>query len=240
LADTGSNAADSVWTRRLARGPKFSCLLGWGPGQAIETFWRDVFTTAPRGARLLEIGCGSGDVSVWAAEAGRDLRVVASDIYEGSEGVRQHPGVTFLGGARAEALPVEPESFDMIVSNFAFEYASDREAAAGEVARALRPGGSAILVLHSADSIVTAGSLSAIEVRAALARADIPERVRRAAALRPDHLSRRKLLKDVLKARDGFPMAGFGFSGGEYFDIAERLLKADPAARRGAGPPRRR
>ncbi len=53
--------------RRLAGGPAFSCAQGWGPGQVLEAFWRDVFAATPQGYRVLEVGCGSADVSVWAA-----------------------------------------------------------------------------------------------------------------------------------------------------------------------------
>ncbi len=56
--------------------------------------------------------------------------------------------------------------------------------------------------------------------------------MRSAAALRPDHLSRRKLLKDVLRREPEIPPPALSYSGVEYFEIARRLLKGDPAARR--------
>lgn len=227
----GQDGAGGVWARRLAGGPAFSCAQGWGPGQVLEAFWRDVFAATPQGYRVLEVGCGSADVSVWAAEAGRGLKIVASDLFDSAEGVRTHPDVTFLGGASVEALPAPAASFDMVVSNFAVEYAPNRDAAAAELARVLRPGGRGVLVLHSADSTVTQTSLIALETHAALLAADVPDRVRRAAALRPDHLSRRKLLKDVLRRRGEIPAPMLSFSGVEYFALAERLLKGDPAAR---------
>lgn len=222
---------ESFWVQRLASGAGFCCLLGAGPGQAIEGFWREVFGATRPGSSVLEIGCGSGEVAVWAAEAGRRLRIVASDLHDRPELVRQHPDVSFLCHARAEALPVEAGSFDMVVSNFAFEYAADRGAAAAELARVLRPGGSAALVLHSGDSAVSASSRDLLRVHDQLLRAEIPDRVRGAASLRPDHLTRRKLLKDVLKLKPTFPTSPTGLSGAVYFDVAERLLRRDPAAR---------
>lgn len=230
-ADQDVDPSESVWSRRLERGPRFSVALGWGPGQLVESFWRDVFRTTRPGSRLLELGCGSGDVSVWAAEAARGLRIVASDVHEHTEGVRQHPDVTFVGGVRAEALPFPPAAFDLVISNFAIEYAEDREAALGELARVMDPGGGAVLVMHSDDSVLTATSRRIIQTQALLAEADVPDRLHRAAALRPDHLSRRKLLKDLLKLRDELALPALRFSGAEYFDIAERLLKGDLAAR---------
>ena len=223
---------ESVWARRLAGGPRFSCALGWGVGQALEGFWRNVFSGVRPGARVLELGCGSGDVSIWAAEAGRGLKIVATDVFADPDGVRRHPDVTFRGGVSAEALPFADAAFDMVVSNFAIEYADDLDAAAAEAARVLRPGGCGALVLHSADSTLTANSRALLETEALLAQAGIPDRVRRAAALRADHLSRRKLLKDVLRQRPDFPAPPLGVSGADYFDIAERLLKGDAAAPR--------
>jgi SAM-dependent methyltransferase len=230
-ADEDAAPGDSVWSRRLERGPRFSVALGWGPGQLVESFWRDVFRTTRPGSRLLELGCGSGDVSVWAAEAGRGLQIVASDVHEHPQGVRQHPDVAFVGGVRAEALPFPAAAFDLVISNFAIEYAGDREAAIGELARVLDPSGGAVLVMHSDDSVLTATSRRITQIQALLAQAEVPDRLHRAAALRPDHLSRRKLLKDLLKLRDELALPALRFSGVEYFDIAERLLKGDLAAR---------
>ena len=230
-ADKGSGPEESVWARRLERGPEFSLALGWGPGQVLEAFWRDVFAMTPAGAQVLEIGCGSGEVSLWAAEAGRGLKITASDVVEAPGAGRSHPDVAFLGGAPAEALPVPDAAFDLVVSNFAIEYA-DLARALPELARVLRPGGRSALVLHSADSTITQTSGLLIEVDAFLARHDIPGQVRRAAALRPDHLTRRKLLKEVLKRRAEAPVAvNPQFTGLDYFDIAERLLQNDRAAR---------
>jgi SAM-dependent methyltransferase len=224
--------SESFWIQRLDLGAGACVSLESGPGQVIEGFWRDLFSTAPLGARILEIGCGSGEVSTWAAAAGRKLRIVASDIHDRPELVRVRSDVAFVGDAWAEALPFAPASFDMVVSNFAFEYAADRNAAAVELGRVLVPGGRTALVIHSEDSAVTAASRELLRVHEQLARADIPTRLCRAAALRPDHLSRRKLLKEVLALRGRFPPPRPGLSAALYFELAERLLKRDPAARR--------
>jgi SAM-dependent methyltransferase len=220
-------ATESVWLRRLASGGGFCCLLGSGPGQAVEAFWRDVFSTAHPGSRVLEIGCGSGQVSIWAAKSGRGLEVIASDIHDHPEVLDPHPGVRFLGNAKAESLPVQSASIDMVVSNFAFEYTPALLTAASELTRVLKPGGAAILVLHSDDSAVTAGSRNLLHLYKGLVEADVPRRISQAAALRPDHLSRRKLLKDVLKLRASLAH----LRGDLYFEIADRLLANDPKAR---------
>ena len=225
--DPQAGPEGSVWSRRLESGPEFSLALGWGPGQVLEAFWRDVFAATPPGAPVLEIGCGSGEVSLWAAEARRGLKITASDVVAAPGAGRSHPDVTFLGSAPAEALPVPDAAFDLAVSNFAVEYA-DLSRALPELARVVRPGGRGAMVLHSADSTITETGRLLIEVDALLARHGIPDKVRRSAALRPDHLTRRKLLKDVLKARADAPSAvNPQFTGLDYFELAERLLDGE-------------
>ncbi len=221
-------STQAAWAARLARGPQFTMPLGSGPGQALEGFWRELFMTAPEGARILELGCGGGHLSLWAAQTGRGFRVVASDLHAQAEGVHRHPAISFVGGARVEALPFADQCFDLVVSNFAIEYGRPEDAYR-ELFRVMAPGASAALVLHSTDSSVTANSRLAIEVFTEFERGGVPEDLRQAAALRPDHLSRRKLLKGILNRRSSTlsqPPAP------SYFDLAERLLKGEPSARR--------
>ncbi len=213
---------DSVWNQRAEGDRTFCCPLGFGAGQALEGFWRGVFGRVRPGARLLEIGCGSGQVSVWAAEAHRGLTITASDIHHSADAVGRHPDVTFRGGVRAEALPFPDSAFDLVVSNFGFEYA-DPALAAPELARVVALAGGAVLVVHRTDSDVSASSRLMIEIAGRLDQAGIAAQLRRAAALKPEDPSRGRLLKQVLDARAGIPTAPFNFSGPEYFALAERL-----------------
>ena len=225
--DSGGNS-EAAWAGRLAGGPQFTMPLDQGPGRALQGFWRELFASVPPGARVLEIGCGGGHVSLWAAEAGRGFQIVASDLHDHPEGVHRHPAIRFVGGARAEALPFAGGSFDLAVSNFGIEYGRPDEAFA-ELIRVLAPQGNAALVLHSTGSTVTANSRLALETFGRFEATGTPEQLRRAAALRPDHLSRRKLLKEVLRRRAETPDQPPAAS---YFTIAERLLKGEPSARR--------
>ena len=94
------------------------------------------------GERWLDIGTGTGEVALRAAQAGAE--VTAVDISESLlEIARGKPGaerVTWELGD-AQALRFEGASFDVVVSAFAIIFAPDQEAATGELARVCKPGG---------------------------------------------------------------------------------------------------
>lgn len=100
---------------------------------------------AVRGARILEVGCGSAPCSRWLTEQG--ARVVGLDL---SAGMLRHAtaaaAATGIGvplvQAGAERLPFADMSFDAACSAFgAVPFVADSAAAMAEVARVLRPGG---------------------------------------------------------------------------------------------------
>src|SRR5690606_31538373 len=99
---------ESLWAQRLEGNDHFSCNTDWGPGEVLKYFWHEIFAKIRAGSRLLEIGCGAGQVSFWAAEARRGFKIVASDKIAAPGGTRfLHPDVTFMGGISAERLPFE-------------------------------------------------------------------------------------------------------------------------------------
>jgi SAM-dependent methyltransferase len=227
-SDKPARPDESVWSQRLDSSDHFSCSTDWGPGEVIKYFWQDVFGTVKAGSRVLEIGCGSGQVSFWGAEAGRGLKIIASDRIAAPGGSRfQHPDIRFIGEVAAEQLPFAQHSFELVISNFAIEYAAfDR--ALSEAARVLVPGGSLILVLHSADSGITQSSRQAISSHEALVRAGIPEQVREAAMLPAEDPARDNLLQRICARRPEFAQAAETFLGVEYFDFAKSLLSNEP------------
>jgi ubiquinone/menaquinone biosynthesis C-methylase UbiE len=96
----------------------------------------------------LEVGCGTGAVTRFVAgELG--LRAIGIDIDPGQiaaarDGAGKAAGE--VAGARFEVgdaarLPFEDGSFDIVLSFMATHHTGDPDAALGEVARVLRPGG---------------------------------------------------------------------------------------------------
>jgi arsenite methyltransferase len=105
---------------------------------------------AAPGERILDVGCGPG---FYAAElldqVGDQGSVVAVDASEPMLAVAAHrcegrPNVSFHQ-ADATALPVEDGAFDRAMSVQVLEYVTEVDAAMREIARALRPGGRAVI-----------------------------------------------------------------------------------------------
>jgi SAM-dependent methyltransferase len=100
------------------------------------------------GERVLDLGTGTGAVAAKAAAAvSPGGEVVAVDVSPEMLGLARqradqpggHPYRVAEG--RAEAIPAPDGSFDAVLASLSLMYAIDREAAARELGRVLRPGG---------------------------------------------------------------------------------------------------
>ncbi|WP_250036077.1 class I SAM-dependent methyltransferase [Paractinoplanes maris] len=75
---------------------------------------RMVDAMLPRGARVLDAGCGTGRLGGYLADAGHDVVGVDLDPALIAEAQRNHPGARWLAGDLSELD--RPERFDLIVS----------------------------------------------------------------------------------------------------------------------------
>ena len=123
---------------RILLGPLFS---------GIAT---DVASSSPADARVLEVGCGPGHLSIKLAERGLEVtgvdldpamieRAVANATGAGND---RHPSF-FVGDAAA--LPFPDASYDVVVSTFSVHHWDDPAAGLREIGRVLRPGGRALI-----------------------------------------------------------------------------------------------
>ena len=108
----------------------------------------DHITLQPDGW-FLDIGCGSGYVVTWAADALPDGRAFGVDL--SSEMIalcRQtaRPNVTFVQGAFPD-VELPKDRFDAVFSMEAFYYLPDLDGAIAAVLRLLRPGGVFVCVV---------------------------------------------------------------------------------------------
>jgi SAM-dependent methyltransferase len=128
---------------------------GEADSAALHEVWRQFFSQLPTGANILDLATGNGFVPHVAAKASRDqsliLNITGIDAAEISPlGV---PKAKFVSKVRMEALPFDDLSFDVVASQFGFEYGA-RATCASEAARVLKLGGRLCLVLHARNGAV--------------------------------------------------------------------------------------
>lgn len=106
-----------------------------------------------KGIGVLEVACGTGNISRAATEAG--AVVIGIDFVDGmlSEARRLHPGIDFRPGD-AQALPFEDGTFDAVVCNFGVHHFSEPLVALGEAHRVLKSGGRYAFTVWSPPSDV--------------------------------------------------------------------------------------
>jgi arsenite methyltransferase len=122
------------------------------PSEAIESFagvGYPLALTLPRpGETVLDLGSGSGmDVFVAALHVGDTGRVIGIDMtdaqLEKAERLRQGSGSDNADFRRGEleALPVESDTIDLVISNGVINLCPDKPRVFREIFRVLRPGG---------------------------------------------------------------------------------------------------
>jgi ubiquinone/menaquinone biosynthesis C-methylase UbiE len=113
--------------------------------------------------RILEVGCGTGNYITAIAEATGAICTGVDPSAEMLRRARINPGlpknrrpnpaeVTFIR-ATAEALPLADRQFDLVYSVDVIHHIDDREAAARESLRVLKPGGMAMIVTESEEDL---------------------------------------------------------------------------------------
>jgi SAM-dependent methyltransferase len=113
----------------------------------------DIGATAAVGARVLEVGCGPGHLSVRMARqfgldvTGLDLdpdmiEIARANAGASAAGAEHQP--TYVVGDVA-SMPFPDASFDLVVSTLSMHHWADATAALAEIGRVLRPRGRALL-----------------------------------------------------------------------------------------------
>jgi SAM-dependent methyltransferase len=111
----------------------------------------------PAGARLLDVGCGSGQLALLASRDGIDATGV--DIAENLiERARERAAAERLNArfevGDAEALPFEDASFDVVVSLIGAMFAPRPQLVAQELLRVCAPGGTIAMANWTASGFV--------------------------------------------------------------------------------------
>jgi SAM-dependent methyltransferase len=122
-------------------------------GPLVDRIAADVAATAPDGARVLEVGCGPGRLSIRLAGrhgldvTGLDLdptmiRRARANADRPGSGEQRRP--SFLVGDVA-SLAFPDESFDLVISTLSMHHWADPAAGLAEIGRVLRPDGQALV-----------------------------------------------------------------------------------------------
>jgi ubiquinone/menaquinone biosynthesis C-methylase UbiE len=96
-----------------------------------------------RPARVLDLGSGTGRFTPLLAQVfgGPIYGVEPSDKMRATaEAQAAGPAIAYLAG-RAEAIPLEDDSVDLVLTCLSFHHVRDRATAVAEIARVLKPGG---------------------------------------------------------------------------------------------------
>jgi demethylmenaquinone methyltransferase/2-methoxy-6-polyprenyl-1,4-benzoquinol methylase len=147
---TSTEAKPAFVDRLFDAGAKhYDGVVDWGflRSGAFYRRWVQERHGLKRGARVLDVACGTGLVAVEAAKIlGGAENVTCLDPSEGMLAVaRTKLAATFVRG-RAEALPFADNSFDFLTMGYALRHVTDLETTFGEYHRVLRPGGKALIL----------------------------------------------------------------------------------------------
>lgn len=121
-----------------------------GDGQmTVDRHWAQFAERLPRGAQVLDIGCGAGTVGRTLLGCRPDLTVTGIDFAEVP--VDEFPNLAIHPRVSMEALPFGESCFDAAVSLFGIEYGVIADTAL-QLARVLKPDGRFGFVVHHCES----------------------------------------------------------------------------------------
>src|SRR5687768_9858882 len=116
------------------------------------------------GARVLDLGCGTGNAALAAARLGADVVAIdpSARLVDVTRARAELEGLVRLRAAVGDAsdIPADDASFDAVVSVFAVIFAPDAERAADEMLRVTKAGGRIVVTSWSPKGpIAKAGAM---------------------------------------------------------------------------------
>lgn len=144
------NADSATWTREA-----YDRIYSGEGIRQLDSFYRWILRLLrpQAGRRLLDVACGEGVLTRMARErygldtCGTDLSIEALRI-----GAREGAGPLFVAGS--ERLPFDDAEFDYVTCIGSLEHFLDVRASIAEMARVLRPGGLACILVPNTYSIL--------------------------------------------------------------------------------------
>ena len=107
----------------------------------------------PEGARVLDVGCGTGWYAAGLSKSRPDLAVLGSDLSMGMLGRAREAGASRLIQADATRMPMPDGALDLVVARGVLHHMPDVEAALREWHRLLKPGGALVVTSEPTPSV---------------------------------------------------------------------------------------
>ena len=161
------SAKSMSWTRYWRSGFRDTCFFA-DKTFSVAADWRNFFSSAGKGAKIVDLATGNGAVAMIAAQVNRDLHLEASivgvdfaDIApQELPATTEEPlqNITFIGNTDLADLPFQDAQFDLASSQFGFEYA-EQSGSLSELKRVLKPGGQVRMLIHATEGAVHEASV---------------------------------------------------------------------------------
>ena len=132
-------------------------------------FWLDILAAKPDRTWVLDIACGNGAIARYIdqtiAKNGSSCEYIGVDsaqVKPPAAGALSHLRPKFFVNQKIEDSSFKNEKFDLIVSQFGFEYC-DHASVVELAASWLKPAGEMVMLVHSETSAITLESNNQLE-----------------------------------------------------------------------------
>ncbi|KKO50086.1 hypothetical protein VT06_03640 [Arsukibacterium sp. MJ3] len=154
---------DNYWQKTKTLNSFAEGEQGLGYAGDIARFWQQIFTTLQPNASILDLATGNGGLAVLALQTNDRFVVTATDkaniaplqLFSRQDASYKYlKKIQFFGNMPSERLTFAAAEFDMVISQFGFEYA-EPAATLQQLYRILTPVGKAVALVHHADSFIS-------------------------------------------------------------------------------------
>ena len=164
---------ESLKTRLKISGWPATTIVSRGIWKAVRESSMSGCPSRP-GCRLLDVGCGSGQLALMAAKDGLEVTGVdiATNLVERARARAQAEGLRArFEEADAEALPFEDASFDVVASLIGAMFAPRPDLVAEELLRVCKPGGTIAMANWTPQGFVGQLFKTVVEIHCAVRHA---------------------------------------------------------------------